>query len=737
MQEKIKNCTGFRQIDEPDEFCTGRQVPDDWAEPVTSYEAFPFKSDELFVEMMKDGIEPTMMLSDPHKYEELRQSQMASGELVSAYLKQSGDSRILGGDTVGMALKQRIRGELDTPALASGIIKTTFDEHALECIVLHKLGQDYTDAPQMGKNRTTLLVGDVHKVNKPNQHGQSMIVPTNKKLPKIETLEDWARAVQALAEIYCSVYGEQFREMWANMILQLARYYVNKKVNVDDGDEEFDIDMLTRLTNHLLNQYSLHVKNQVGRVAEKSRHYSAQAIWERCKNVPLKVKLPNILAPEKGNGFFRADFLVKRERKITQMWRKQITMAYEHKILPDANHTAENIEKNINITGSADGELKAAVETLSQQTESTNVELRRQTSRIQNLENAKKEMVESLRTINAREQSAVSELREEREKLQTLLKENKEKELALLEARRENEQLQTSIQYQKEHAVKTRKEANAAQDNLTRLGKAANANRGMITAKLEKSFAQRTSAATYKHETKASSEKARSQIPKLQPAIGSSQERRNNTGVHLASKRLSPARESLEQAQEYTSIPSMRKKPPKSLKENGPPQKEVTSKIGPLEHNTVKKITQVQKGETTSPIHHRLCTVEVDVVKLQSQVKSLFKTTQQYMGPSYKTPITTGKNTYTIDFANKYGLGNTARERLYKLPEDLQRIIYEQYDDRCTRNHNKRVMACVTSIIRKINKDKDDGSSYQDPPISQRCRTTWIQDRQSEGASIN
>ena len=131
------------------------------------------------------------------------------------------------------------------------------------------------------------------------------------------------------------------------------------------------------------------------------------------------MKLPNILAPEKGNGLFGADFLMKRERKITQMWKKQITMAYEHKILSAANHTAKRIEENINITESANVELKAAVETLPQQyaalqqyaaiqTESAKVELKRQTSRIQNLENAKEEIVESLRTMNARDQSAVS-----------------------------------------------------------------------------------------------------------------------------------------------------------------------------------------------------------------------------------------------------------------------------------------------------------------------------------------
>ena len=92
--------------------------------------------------MMKDGVEPLIGLSDPFKYEEARHSQMISGELVSAYLKKAGGKRTIGGDTVWKALKQTIRCELETPALADGEIKTAFDDHALECMVLHKIGQD-------------------------------------------------------------------------------------------------------------------------------------------------------------------------------------------------------------------------------------------------------------------------------------------------------------------------------------------------------------------------------------------------------------------------------------------------------------------------------------------------------------------------------------------------------------------------------------------------------------------
>ena len=326
-------------IDQPDEFCKGDDIPEDWVEDVTTFEPFPFNNDLRFQEMMRDGIEPIIGLSDPFKYEEARHSQMISGELVSAYLKQAGDRRILGGDTVGKALKQTIRCELETPALANGEIKTTFDDHALDCMVLHKIGQDYNTPTSVLKGKCTLLIGDVQKVNRPNQHGQSMITQSNKTKSRIESLEDWIRATQAMAEMYCSVYGEAHKPVWTNMIIQLKRFYLNKKVNVDEGDEEFTIDMLTRLSNHLLNQYSLNVRNQARRIAEKSRHFSCQAIWERCKNVPLQIKLPNILAPEKGNGFFRADFLLKKERKITQLWRKQITMANEQQMLAIAKQT--------------------------------------------------------------------------------------------------------------------------------------------------------------------------------------------------------------------------------------------------------------------------------------------------------------------------------------------------------------------------------------------------------------
>ena len=82
-------------LDEPDQFCTGKDIPDDWTEEVTNFEPFPFSKDPKFLEMMKDGTEPSLGLSDPFKYEEYRHSQVISGELVSAYLKQAGDKRIL------------------------------------------------------------------------------------------------------------------------------------------------------------------------------------------------------------------------------------------------------------------------------------------------------------------------------------------------------------------------------------------------------------------------------------------------------------------------------------------------------------------------------------------------------------------------------------------------------------------------------------------------------------------
>ena len=234
---------------------------------------------------------------------------------MSAYLKQAGDHRSLGGDTVGKALKQTIRCELEAPVLANGKFRTTFDDHSLECMVLHKIGKDYNTPTLLTNGKTSLLIGDVQKVNKPNQHGQSMITIANKTKSKIESLEEWVKSTQAMAEMYCSIYGEAHNPTWENMITQLKRFYLRKKVDVDEGDEEFTIDMVTRLPNHLLNQYSLNVKSQARRITGKSRHFSCQAIWERCKNVPLQVKFPNILAPEKGKGFFRADFILKKERK--------------------------------------------------------------------------------------------------------------------------------------------------------------------------------------------------------------------------------------------------------------------------------------------------------------------------------------------------------------------------------------------------------------------------------------
>ena len=108
-EAKQSNQNNELSIDQPDEYCTGKDIPEDWTEPVTKFEPFPFSTDPRFQEMMKDGVEPTIGLSDPFKYEEARHSQMISGELVSAYLKQAGDKRILGGDTVGKALRQTIR----------------------------------------------------------------------------------------------------------------------------------------------------------------------------------------------------------------------------------------------------------------------------------------------------------------------------------------------------------------------------------------------------------------------------------------------------------------------------------------------------------------------------------------------------------------------------------------------------------------------------------------------------
>ena len=75
-------------IDQPDEFCKGKDIPEDWAKEVTKFEPFPLSSDPRFQEMMIDGVGPIIGLPDPFKYEEARHSQMVSGELVSAYLKQ-------------------------------------------------------------------------------------------------------------------------------------------------------------------------------------------------------------------------------------------------------------------------------------------------------------------------------------------------------------------------------------------------------------------------------------------------------------------------------------------------------------------------------------------------------------------------------------------------------------------------------------------------------------------------